>query len=78
MWMLALVIACSTNADVCTYRSEATVTRSQEDCLRLGHFLGGRALVQSYGSFAVGSVDVTCRPLVPPVTVAQQRHRQGS
>jgi len=71
MWILALVIACSTAGDVCTYQSEATVTRSLEDCRRLGHFVGGRAMVRAYGPLPVGIVEVTCRPLVAPVTVAE-------
>lgn len=71
MWILALVIACSTAGEICTYRSETTVTRSLEDCERLGHFIGGRAMVQVYGMFPVGNVDVVCRPLVAPVTVAE-------
>ena len=70
MWMLALIIACSPGQDVCTYRSDTTVTRTYEDCQRLGHFIGGRAMVQAYGSFSVGAVEVTCRPLAPPITVA--------
>lgn len=70
MWMLALIIACSAGDDVCTYRSGTTVTRTYEDCERLGAFEGGRAMVQAYGSYPVGSVEVVCRPLVRPVTVA--------
>lgn len=70
MWMLALIIACSPTEDVCTYRSDTTVTGSLEDCQRLGHFLAGRAMVQAYGGFPVGPVEVTCRPLLPPIAVA--------
>lgn len=77
MWMLALVIACSTAADVCTYRSDSTVTRTLEDCRRLGHFIGGRALVQAYGTFPVDTVDVTCRPLVQPVAVAESMAKRS-
>ncbi len=71
MWMLALIIACSPAQDVCTYRADTTVTRSYEDCQRLGHFIGGRALVQAYAAFPVGEVEVTCRPVVPPVAMAE-------
>ena len=70
MWMLALIIACSPTQAVCTYRSDTTVTGSFEDCQRLGHFMGGRAMVQAYGGFPVGPVEVTCRPVVAPITVA--------
>jgi len=77
MWMLVFIIACSPGQDFCTYRSDATVTRSFEDCQRLGHFMGGRAMVQAYGAFPVGEVEVTCRPVVPPVALAQAERRRS-
>ena len=73
MWILALVIACSAGGDVCTYRSEPVVTKTYEDCLFFGHFVGGRAMVQAYGTFPIGTVTVTCRPLITTVTVASSR-----
>ncbi|MEQ8396889.1 hypothetical protein [Thalassobaculum sp.] len=49
------------------------MTRTFDDCQFLGHFIGGRAMVQAYGTFPVGDVSVTCRPLVAPVTAAEAR-----
>lgn len=64
MWMLALIIACSAGDEVCTYRANVAITETQAQCQRLGHMIGGGALISSYGDFGAAEVRVTCKPVV--------------
>lgn len=60
MWHLAMIVVCSLNGDVCTYRTNVATLEDRSACERLGYLVAGGALERSYGSFELGEITVRC------------------
>ncbi|SDG43039.1 hypothetical protein SAMN05660686_04371 [Thalassobaculum litoreum DSM 18839] len=60
MWHLAMIVVCSLNGDVCTYRTNVATLENKDACERLGYLVAGGALERAYGSFELGEITVRC------------------
>ncbi len=61
MWHLAMIVVCSLNGDVCTYRTNVATFENKDACERLGYLVAGGALERAYGSFELGEITVKCK-----------------
>ena len=60
MWHLAMIVVCSLNGDVCTYKTNVATLEDREACERLGYLVAGGALERAYGTFQLGEITVNC------------------
>ncbi|WP_139189422.1 hypothetical protein [Thalassobaculum litoreum] len=55
-----MIVVCSLNGDVCTYRTNVATLENKDACERLGYLVAGGALERAYGSFELGEITVRC------------------